>query len=96
MVDRVKTKTFMEGIMYMKIKYKTAGMIFECFHNRGHPETYIPEKKPENCNALERAAVLSDEIADEVRDNCADWKKVPYIPGRARFKMMYKSELSSL
>ena len=27
----------MEGIVFMKKKYKTAGMSFECFHNRGHP-----------------------------------------------------------
>jgi len=43
-----ENKDVMEGIMHMKVKYKTAGMVFECFHNRGHPETYIPEKKPEN------------------------------------------------
>jgi hypothetical protein len=68
-------------------------MIFECFHNRGHPETYISEKNPKNYNALERVAVLSDEIADRVRDNSADWKvTTPYMPGRSRFKMMYKGE----
>jgi hypothetical protein len=78
--------------MYMKNKYKKAEMLFECFHNRGHPETYIPEKKPENHNALERVAVMSDEIADGVRDNCARWKEIPYIPGRSRFKLMYKGE----
>ena len=65
----------MEGMMHMKAKYKAAGMLFECFHNRGHPETYIPGKKPKNYNALERVAVPSDEIADGVRDNCADWKE---------------------
>jgi hypothetical protein len=41
---------------------------------------------------LERVAVLSDEIAGGVRDNCADWKEVPYIPGRSKFKMTYKGE----
>ena len=76
--------------MYMKSKYEKAGTSFECFHNRGHPETYIPGKKPENYNALERVAVMSDEIADGVRDNCADWKEVPYIPGRSRFKLIYQ------
>ena len=87
-----KNKDVMEGIMHMKSKYKQAGTIFECFHNRGHQETYIPGKKPENYNALERVAVMSDEIAGGVRDNCADWKEVPYIPGRSRFKLMYKGE----
>jgi hypothetical protein len=28
----------MEGIVFMEIKYKEAGMEFKCFHNRGHPE----------------------------------------------------------
>jgi hypothetical protein len=82
--------------MYMKSKYEKAGTLFECFHNRGHPETYIPGKKPGNYNALEGVAVMSDEIADGVRDNCADWKEVPYIPGRSvnrsQFKLMYKGE----
>jgi hypothetical protein len=82
-----KDKDVMEGIMHMKIKYKNAGTLFECFHNRGHPETYLPGKKPENYNALERVAVLSDEIADGVRDNCKDWKGAPNIPGRSGFKM---------
>jgi hypothetical protein len=35
-------------------------------------------------------AVLSDEIADGVRDNCVDWKEGPNIPGRSRFKMLYR------
>lgn len=78
--------------MFMKNKYKKAETLFECFHNRGHPETYIPEKKSKNYNALERVAVMSDEIADGVRDNCARWKETPYIPGRSRFKLMYKGE----
>jgi hypothetical protein len=43
-----ENKDVMEGIMHMKIKYKKAGIIFECFHNRGHPETYIPGKTPKN------------------------------------------------
>ena len=44
-----ENKDVMEGIMHMKIKYKNAGMIFEWFHiNRGHPETYIPGKRPKN------------------------------------------------
>jgi hypothetical protein len=34
-----ENKDVMEGIMHMKIKYKNAGAPFECFHNRGHPET---------------------------------------------------------
>ena len=47
-----ENKDVMEGIMHMKIKCKNAGMIFECFHiNRGHPETYIPGKRPKNYNA---------------------------------------------
>ena len=44
---------------------------------------------------MERVAVLSemrDEIADGVRDNCGEWKGTPYIPGRSRFRMMYKGE----
>ena len=87
-----ENKDVMEGIMFMKNKYKKAETLFECFHNRGHPETYIPEKKSKNYNALERVAVMSDEIADGVRDNCARWKETPYIPGRSRFKLMYKGE----
>ena len=87
-----ENKDVMEGIMFMKSKYKKAETLFECFHNRGHPETYIPEKKSKNYNALERVAVMSDEIADGVRDNCARWKETPYIPGRSRFKLMYKGE----
>ena len=53
----------MEGIVFMKIKYKEAGMEFKCFHNRGHPERWSP-KDPPDFNALERVAVLSDEIAE--------------------------------
>jgi hypothetical protein len=87
-----ENKDVMEGIMYMKAKYKNAKKKFECFHNRGHPETYIPEKDPKQYNALERVAVLSDEIADGVRDNGKEWKGTPYIPGRSRFRMMYKGE----
>jgi hypothetical protein len=30
------------------------------------------ETNPEYLNALERVAVLSDEIADRVRDNCGE------------------------
>jgi hypothetical protein len=37
-------------------------------------------------------AVLSDEIAGGVWDNCADWKEGPNIPGRSRFEMLYKGE----
>ena len=87
-----ENKDVMEGIMYMKAKYKNAKKKFECFHNRGHPETYLPEKDPKQYNALERVAVLSDEIADGVRDNGKEWKGTPYIPGRSRFRMMYKGE----
>jgi len=50
------------------------------------------EKNPKYYNALERVAVLSDEIADRVRDNCGEWKGVPYIPGRSRFRMMFTGE----
>jgi hypothetical protein len=48
------------------------------------------EKNLKYHNALERVAVLSDEIADRVRGNCGEWKGVPYIPGRSRFRMMFK------
>ena len=54
--------------------------------------TYLPEKDPKQYNALERVAVLSDEIADGVRDNGRKWRETPYIPGRSRFRMMYKGE----
>jgi hypothetical protein len=69
-----------KDIMHMKVKYKNADVKFECFHNRGHPETYLPEKNSKQYNALERVAVLSDEIADGVRGNCREWKGIPYIP----------------
>ena len=41
------------------------------FTTEAHPEIDLPVKKPGNYNALERVAVLSDEIADGVRDNCS-------------------------
>jgi hypothetical protein len=64
------------------------------FATEDYPETYIPGKRPKNYNALERVAVRSDEIAGRVRDNCARTGKGSsfYIPGRSRFKMMYKGE----
>jgi hypothetical protein len=55
-----ENKDVMEGILYINSKYKRAGVKFECFHNRGHPE--ISSEKTKDCNALERVAVLSDEI----------------------------------
>ena len=39
-----ENKDVMEGIMHMEIKYKNAGMIFECFHNRGHQRPIFLEK----------------------------------------------------
>ena len=38
-------------------------------------------------------AVLSDEIACGVRDNCVDWKEGPNIPRRSRFEMLYGKEI---
>ena len=35
---KCKNRDVIEGIVFMKIKYKEAGMEFKCFHNRGHPE----------------------------------------------------------
>ena len=55
----------MEGIVFMKKKYKEDGMSFKCFHNRGHPERWSP-RRPDDFTALERVAVLSDEIAERV------------------------------
>ena len=34
----------MEGILHMKSRYKETGLKFECFHNRGHLETYLPKE----------------------------------------------------
>jgi hypothetical protein len=48
----------------------------------------IFKKTPEDC-ALERVAVLSDEIADRLRDNCKSWTESPSIPGRSRFRALY-------
>jgi hypothetical protein len=47
-----ENKDVMEGIMHMKIKFKNAGTLLECFHNRGHSETHLPGKKPKDYNAL--------------------------------------------
>jgi hypothetical protein len=49
----------------MKIKYKEAGMEFKCFDNRGHPERWSP-RDTSDFSALERVAVLSDEIVERV------------------------------
>ena len=69
-----------EGIMHVKIKYKTAQEWYlSVFTIEGTQRTIFPKRSQENYNALERVAVLSAEIADGVRDNCADWKEVPYI-----------------
>ena len=32
----------MEGTVFMKIKYKEAGMEFKCFHNRGTQNDGLP------------------------------------------------------
>jgi hypothetical protein len=60
-----ENRAVMEGTVFMKIKYKEAGMEFKCFHNRGHPERWSP-KDPSDFNALERVTVLSDEVAERV------------------------------
>ena len=49
----------------MKTKYKEAGVEFKCSRNRGHPERWSP-RKITDCNAPERVAVPSDEIAERV------------------------------
>lgn len=59
----------MEGILDIKSKYKASDLKFECFHNRGHPETCLLQKKAKDYNALQRIAVRSEEIADRVRDS---------------------------
>ena len=56
----------MEGIVFMKQKYKKEGMSFKCFHNRGHPERWSP-RSPDEFTALGGVAVMSDEIAERVR-----------------------------
>ena len=61
----LENRDVIEGIVFMKIKYKEAGMEFKCFHNRGHPERWSP-KDPSDFNALERVTVLSDEVAERV------------------------------
>jgi hypothetical protein len=67
----------MEGIVFMKIKYKEAGMKFKCFHNRGCPERW-PPRDPSDFNAPERVAVLSDEIAERVGIYITEPQEVPY------------------
>jgi hypothetical protein len=62
-----ENRDVMEGIVFMKQKYKEEGMSFKCFHNRGHPEQWSPRRShPDDFTALERVAVLSDEIAERV------------------------------
>jgi hypothetical protein len=59
---KCENRDVMEGIVFMKQKYKKEGMSFKCFHNRGHPERWSPRRfYPDNYTALERVAVLSDE-----------------------------------
>jgi hypothetical protein len=84
-----ENRDVMEGIVFMKQKYKTAGMSFECFHNRGHPERWSP-RKPEEYTALGRVAVLSDEIAERVGSLITQPQEVPYIPGRKRWTVSYR------
>ena len=64
-------------------------MSFKCFHNRGHPEKWSP-RCPSDFTALERAAVLSDEIAERVGRFVTEPQVVPYIPGRKRWTVSYK------
>jgi hypothetical protein len=75
----------------MKQKYKKEGMSFKCFHNRGHPERWSP-RSPEEFTALERVAVMSDEIAERVGMFVEEPQAVPYIPGRKRWTVSYKGE----
>jgi hypothetical protein len=42
---------------------------------------YTEDKGEGLYNALERVAVMSDEIADWVRDNCGRWKDAPNLLG---------------
>ena len=79
----------MEGIVFMKTKFKEAGMAFKCFHNRGHPERWSP-KDPSDFNAPERVAVLSDEIAERVGTHMTEPQEVPYIPARKRWTVSYR------
>jgi hypothetical protein len=58
-----ENRDVMEGIVFMEIKFKEAGMKFKCFHNWGHPERWSARQIPD-FNALERVAVLSCEIAE--------------------------------
>ena len=82
-----------EGILLMKKKYKEEGMSFKCFHNQGHPERWSPRRfYPDNYTALERVAVLSDEIAERVGTFVKEPHAVPYIPGRKRWTVSYKGE----
>jgi hypothetical protein len=39
---KCKNRDVIEGIVFMKIKYKEAGMEFKCFHNRRHPNYGLP------------------------------------------------------
>jgi hypothetical protein len=71
----------MKGIVFMKQKYKEEGMSFKCFHNREHTERW-PPRRPDDFTALERVAVLSDEIAARVGMLVTEPQVVPYIPGR--------------
>jgi len=86
-----ENRDVMEGIVFMKKKYKTAGMKFECFHNRGHPERWSP-REPAEYTALEKVAVMSDEIAERVGLNVIEPQEVPYIPGRKRWTVSYRGE----
>jgi hypothetical protein len=59
--------------------------------NRGHPERWST-RKPEEYTALERVAVLSDEIAERVGTLVTRPQEVPYIPGRKRWTVTYQGE----
>jgi len=47
---------------------------------------------PDEFTALERVAVMSDEIAERVGMFVEEPQAVPYIPGRKRWTVSYKGE----
>jgi hypothetical protein len=87
----VKTEIQWKAFAFMKLTYKEAGIEFKCFHNRKHPERRSP-KLANDYNALERVAVLSDELAERVGIYMANPQEVPYIPDWKRWTVSYSGE----
>jgi hypothetical protein len=75
-----ENKDVMEGILDIKSKYKASDLKFECFHNRGHPETCLLQKKGEGLQC-------AGTHCGNVRGNCGS--------GERQFRKLKKCSDSS-